>query len=69
MEAISYVKPKAHESANIEGGCGKSICILLWSTMNRQIENKKQYIYTNKHKGEKKPNQLRPNPYLLNTLW
>ena len=64
MEAISYVKPKAHESANIEGRCGKSVCILLWSTMNMQIE-KNQYIY----KREKNPNQLRPNPYLLNTLW
>ena len=64
MEAISYVKPKAHESANIEGRCGKSVFILLWSTMNMQIE-KNQYIY----KRGKNPNQLRPNPYLLNTLW
>lgn len=58
MEAISYEKPKAHGSANIEGGCGKSVCILLWSTMNMQIENKKQYIYMNKHKGKKNPTSL-----------
>lgn len=64
MEAISYVKPKAHESADIEGRCGKSVCILLWSTMNMQIEKKTIHI----QKGKKKPNQLGPNPYLLNTL-
>lgn len=67
MEAISYEKPKAHESANIEGGCGKSVCILLWSTMNMQIENKKQYIYMNKHKG-KKTQPAKTKPILIKHL-
>lgn len=71
MEVFSYLKPKAHESANIEGGCGKRVCILLWSTMNMQIENKKPYIYTNKHKGEKtQPAKTKPilikHPVIIN---